>query len=120
MPSQAGAESVDHFKALMAEVRVHLYDSANKKALGDRYRVAASEAMIKFEKVLPSNLGHGREPKVSHNKMGHVSLLFYLYLGSGFCPWSARRVVEEVRLEMGRTLREFYEDIGRSDEAWNV
>ena len=43
--------SVDQFKALMAEVRVNQYDSANKKALGDRYRVAASEAMIKFEKV---------------------------------------------------------------------
>ena len=28
--------------------------------------------------------------------------------------------MEEIRLEMGHTLREFHEDIGRSDEAWNV
>jgi hypothetical protein len=43
--------SISQFKALMAEVRAHLYDSANKAALGDSYRVSVSEALIKFERV---------------------------------------------------------------------
>ena len=74
--------SLAAFRALMSEVKARLYASANKKGLGDTWRIRVMEALIKFERVFLNRVDLVNDGSREFHVTKWATLLYYF-----ICVW---------------------------------